>query len=87
MLPVRVYRAVISPCKPRCCRFEPSCSQYALLALQRHGAVRGLWLAVRRLLRCHPFTEPAYDPVPERDPVPPPHGRAAQQQHQQAPRP
>jgi putative membrane protein insertion efficiency factor len=79
MLPVRVYRALISPCKPRCCRFEPSCSQYALEALHRHGALRGSWLSVRRLLRCHPFTEPAYDPVPDAvpDAVPPPRDRAA----------
>jgi putative membrane protein insertion efficiency factor len=64
MLPVRVYRAVISPCKPACCRFDPTCSLYALQALQRHGALRGTWLALRRLLRCHPFTEAGYDPVP-----------------------
>ena len=64
MLPVRLYRAVISPCRAPCCRFDPSCSEYALVALQRHGALRGSWLALRRLLRCHPFTEPAHDPVP-----------------------
>jgi putative membrane protein insertion efficiency factor len=66
MLPVLLYRWLISQWKPRCCRFDPTCSHYALLALRRHGALRGSWLSVRRVLRCHPFTEPDYDPVPER---------------------
>ncbi|MGE3170996.1 MAG: membrane protein insertion efficiency factor YidD [Planctomycetota bacterium] len=64
MLPVRLYRRWISPMKPRCCRFDPTCSQYALDALRLHGAARGTWLTVRRVLRCHPFTEPGHDPVP-----------------------
>ena len=63
-LPVRFYRRVISPMKPRTCRFDPTCSSYALEALQRHGALRGSWLTARRLCRCHPFCEPGYDPVP-----------------------
>jgi uncharacterized protein len=66
MLPVWLYRKLISPWKPRTCRFHPSCSQYALEALRTHGAVRGLLLAAWRLLRCHPFTEPGFDPVPPR---------------------
>ncbi|MEI6129660.1 MAG: membrane protein insertion efficiency factor YidD [Planctomycetota bacterium] len=66
MLPVWLYRRLISPWKPRTCRFSPSCSQYALLALREHGALRGSWLTLRRLLRCHPFTEPGFDPVPKR---------------------
>jgi putative membrane protein insertion efficiency factor len=64
MLPVWLYRRLISPWKPRTCRFRPTCSEYALEALERRGAVVGLWLAARRLLRCHPFCEPGFDPVP-----------------------
>ena len=66
--PIRVYRAVISPLMPNVCRFQPSCSVYALEALRLHGPVRGLWLAVRRLSRCHPITwlggSSGFDPVP-----------------------
>jgi uncharacterized protein len=65
-VPVWLYRWLISPCKPRSCRFEPTCSQYALDALRVHGALRGSWLAIRRVCRCHPFTPPDFDPVPER---------------------
>ena len=64
MLPVRFYRRFVSPMKPRCCRFEPTCSEYALDALRVHGSIRGLWLTARRLFRCHPFCEAGYDPVP-----------------------
>lgn len=67
MLPVRFYRRFVSPMKPRCCRFEPTCSQYALDALRIHGSIRGLWLTARRLLRCQPFCEAGYDPVPARE--------------------
>lgn len=74
LLPVLLYRWLISPWKPRCCRFDPSCSQYAAEALVRHGALRGSWLATRRVLRCHPFTAPGYDPVPA-----PAQGRRARQ--------
>lgn len=66
MAPVRAYRMVLSPLlRPRC-RFVPSCSTYAVDALTEHGAVRGLWLAVRRITRCHPFNPGGYDPVPPR---------------------
>ena len=65
MLPVWLYRRCISPWKPRTCRFHPTCSSYALTALHRHGACYGSWLVVRRLLRCHPFCEAGFDPVPE----------------------
>ena len=65
MLPVWLYRKVISPLKPPMCRFEPTCSCYAMEALRVHGALRGSWLTLRRLLRCHPFCEPGFDPVPE----------------------
>ena len=66
MAPVWLYRRVISPLKPPTCRFHPTCSAYALDALRVHGAGRGLWLALRRLLRCHPFGGEGDDPVPER---------------------
>ncbi|HMH56764.1 MAG TPA: membrane protein insertion efficiency factor YidD [Gemmatimonadales bacterium] len=61
---VRGYQLVISPALPPSCRFTPSCSQYALEAITRHGAVRGTWLTVRRLVRCHPFHPGGFDPVP-----------------------
>jgi len=64
IVPVIGYRRFISPLLPPSCRFAPSCSEYALEALQRHGAARGLWLTVRRLARCHPFNPGGYDPVP-----------------------
>ena len=63
-LPVRGYRTLISPLAPPACRFAPSCSEYALEALERHGAAHGIWLAVRRLLRCHPWGGDGFDPVP-----------------------
>jgi putative membrane protein insertion efficiency factor len=65
MLPVLLYRLLLRPFLPRACRFHPTCSDYALAALRGHGALRGGWLAARRLMRCHPFTEPGFDPVPE----------------------
>lgn len=65
--PIVAYRRWISPALPARCRFYPSCSAYALEAVGRHGASRGLLLSVRRLLRCHPFHPGGYDPVPEPD--------------------
>jgi putative membrane protein insertion efficiency factor len=67
MAPVWLYRLLISPLKPRTCRFVPTCSQYSLQALRRHGALRGSWLTVWRLLRCHPFCQAGWDPVPGDD--------------------
>jgi putative membrane protein insertion efficiency factor len=61
---VRFYRMAISPIRPPSCRYEPTCSAYAVEALERHGAARGSWLALRRLLRCHPFHAGGHDPVP-----------------------
>lgn len=61
---VRGYQVGISPWLPPACRFTPSCSQYAIEALRRYGALKGSWLAARRLLRCHPFRPGGYDPVP-----------------------
>lgn len=61
---LKAYRLVISPLYGNVCRYYPSCSAYALRAVQVHGAVKGTWLAGRRLLRCHPWTPGGYDPVP-----------------------
>jgi putative membrane protein insertion efficiency factor len=64
MLPIRGYQKFISPGLPPSCRFTPSCSQYALEAVSKYGAVKGTWLAARRLVRCHPFNSGGYDPIP-----------------------
>ena len=63
---VRFYRAFISPLKPPCCRFYPTCSEYALQALQKYGALKGSWLAIKRISKCHPFHKGGYDPLPWR---------------------
>lgn len=64
ILLVRAYRYAVSPLLGPTCRFHPSCSEYAIEALQRYGAWRGGWLAMRRLLRCHPWHPGGYDPLP-----------------------
>ena len=64
---VRFYRRAISPLRPPCCRFIPTCSEYALIAIERYGARKGGWLALKRVCRCHPFhrgKHDVYDPVP-----------------------
>lgn len=67
-VPVRAYRLVLSPWVGHSCRFQPTCSAYALEALGRHGALRGSWLTARRLCRCHPWGASGFDPVPPRGP-------------------
>jgi len=64
-LPVRAYRLILSPWVGFNCRFHPTCSAYALEALERHGAIRGSWLALRRILRCHPWGGQGVDEVPD----------------------
>lgn len=61
---VRGYQVVLSPLLPAACRYYPSCSAYAVEALEKHGAWHGSWLAVKRIARCHPFRAGGYDPVP-----------------------
>lgn len=65
VLTVRAYQVVLGPLLPVACRYTPSCSEYAIEAVNRHGPWRGGWLAVRRILRCHPFHRGGYDPVPD----------------------
>ena len=65
-VPIFAYRWFVSPLIGPACRFAPSCSEYALDALAKHGAVRGSWLAAKRVGRCHPWGGSGYDPVPER---------------------
>lgn len=64
VMAIRAYQLAISPMLGNRCRFYPSCSDYSMEALQRHGVFRGLWLAVRRIGRCHPWHPGGYDPVP-----------------------
>ena len=64
LLPIWIYQKAISPYTPPSCRFTPTCSEYARQALLKHGPLKGLWLAVRRILRCHPWGGSGYDPVP-----------------------
>ena len=68
--PIHAYRVLVSPLLPKSCRFTPSCSAYALEALALHGPVKGLWLTVRRLARCHPISwlggSSGFDPVPQK---------------------
>jgi len=66
-LPVRGYRLFLSPWLGRSCRFQPTCSAYAMEALEKHGAIKGSILAAKRIGRCHPLGGEGYDPVPEKD--------------------
>jgi len=60
---IRLYKLLLSPLLPRSCRFYPSCSTYAIQALERYGPLKGLWLAGKRVLRCHPYHPGGFDPV------------------------
>lgn len=64
LVPIKLYQRLISPLLPPSCRFVPSCSQYSVEAITHFGFVKGGWLAVRRIARCHPFNPGGYDPVP-----------------------
>lgn len=64
ILPIRFYQKCISPLFPPVCRFTPTCSQYAVEALRKHGPIKGLYLTVKRILRCNPWGGSGYDPVP-----------------------
>jgi len=66
-LPVRAYRLIFSPWVGYNCRYQPTCSQYALEALAQHGGLKGGWLAAKRIARCNPWGQCGYDPVPDRD--------------------
>ncbi|WP_338055032.1 membrane protein insertion efficiency factor YidD [Sulfobacillus harzensis] len=61
---IRVYQRYVSPMTPPSCRYVPTCSQYAVESVSKYGALKGSWLAIRRISRCHPFHEGGYDPVP-----------------------
>jgi hypothetical protein len=65
LLLIKAYQTLVSPLHPPCCRFVPSCSEYALQAVLAYGALRGGWLALRRILRCHPLAKGGYDPLPD----------------------
>ena len=71
-LPIHAYRWLISPLLGPHCRYHPTCSAYALDALRVHGGLRGGWLAIKRLARCHPWGGSGFDPVPDSDPGPDP---------------
>lgn len=64
IIPIKVYRACISPLFPPVCRYTPTCSEYAIEAIQKYGPVKGAWLAAKRIMRCHPWGGSGYDPVP-----------------------
>lgn len=61
---VRLYKTYVSPFLPSACRFQPTCSEYAVQALEKHGGIRGMGMAIYRVLRCQPFSKGGYDPVP-----------------------
>jgi uncharacterized protein len=64
---VRFYQRAVSPYKPRSCRFHPTCSQYSYEAIRDHGPLKGTWLGIKRIIKCHPLNPGGYDPVPKHD--------------------
>lgn len=62
--PIRLYKMLLSPFLPRACIFQPTCSEYSLIAIEKYGVIKGALLSVKRILRCNPFTTGGYDPVP-----------------------
>ena len=66
---LRMYKKIISPMLPNSCRFHPTCSVYAMEALEKHGVLNGTWLAIKRVLKCHPFHKGGFDPVPGQAPT------------------
>ncbi|THB63078.1 MAG: membrane protein insertion efficiency factor YidD [Gammaproteobacteria bacterium] len=66
LLLIRLYQKLLSPLLGNNCRFHPTCSQYTYTAIERHGTIRGLWLGLKRILKCHPFHPGGFDPVPEK---------------------
>lgn len=64
LVPVYLYKYLISPLKPPTCRYSPTCSTYAIQAVMKHGPIKGGWLAIKRILRCHPWGGQGFDPVP-----------------------
>ncbi|TYP93453.1 hypothetical protein LX73_1157 [Fodinibius salinus] len=62
---IRLYQNIISPWMPSSCRYHPTCSQYSIEAFRKHGAFKGFWLTVKRISRCHPWSDGGHDPVPE----------------------
>jgi hypothetical protein len=67
ILPIRIYQAIISPWLGRNCRHEPSCSEYAIQAIQEWGILKGTWLGMKRIAKCHPWGTYGYDPIPKRN--------------------
>lgn len=67
ILPIKLYQWIISPWLPKACRYEPSCSNYMIIAIQKHGIIFGIWLGTKRIIRCNPWGGSGYDPVPDKN--------------------